>query len=210
MVNVNKKGIMGTGEIIAAVIALLVILALLLYSPKITNLLKLAVGNQPEENENIGNTNLPETIKNTFNLKGEIGLIAIIKSDAILSKNRPTSPDYCFVGASIKNTGDQAWDSGDKVRVVLFCKHLKNQLDNAIIVQNYPALGDYVQLNPGEQKEAIFSRSPDVCIKSLDKYKIVMYANCNGSGNENQPCDNIDANDPPVVMSSSEFQCKVE
>ena len=207
----NKKGTMGTGEIVAAVIALIVILILLFYAPKITNLLKLAIGNQPEQNEKTENINPQETPKNMFNLKGELGLIAIINGITTLSKNSPTSPDYCFVGTSVKNTGEREWIPSDKVRVALFCKHLKNQLNNAVNVQNYPATKDYVQLNPGEQKEVIFAaRYPNNCIKNLDKYKIVLYANCNGNGNENQPCDNIDTNDPPFVMSLEEFQCKVE
>lgn len=209
----NKRSATTIETLLALLFVLVVVVAFISYGPKVWELIKISIGFGKIDTDNIDNQNTitPQIQKQ---IKGELGPVFVIKMEDTLAKQKPTSPDHCLVGTFVKNTDKNAWLDSDKIRITLFCKHIKNQVQN-IFVQNYPALQDYItDLKPGEQKEVLFaSRFPNNCIESFDKYQIILYSNCEGNGNQYEPCDNFkeaDATKRPKILNWVEFNCKID
>lgn len=146
-------------------------------------------------------------------IKGQLQTPLIVKMDNTFFDIRPTSKDYCLVGTVVNNTGTSAWDESDKIRITLFCKNQikEDQINRIMQIQNYPSFGYLKSLGPGEKVAVSFlSKAPNNCLNSFDTYKITLYSNCQGNGNQYQPCDNQDSSsDAPKIINEVMFNCKV-
>lgn len=174
--------------------------------PKILELVKLSPGIDKSESNTLNKE------ESTTNPKKEIsGQLKplIVKMEETAYPIRPTSKDHCLVGTNLKNTGSTSWEESDKIRIVLYCKYQANekQITNILPVQNYPPSGYLTGLKPGEEIAVTFpSRAPNNCLKSLDENKIVLYSNCQGNGNNLQPCDYMEN---AKIISEVKFKCTI-
>lgn len=208
----NNKGMVIGEALLALILVVVVVLAVISYGPKIWDLIKISIGFGKIETYYTQTEQSPTT-QPKKEIKGELGTVLIGKMEDDMLKVKPTSPDHCLVITTVKNTGETTWTEADKIRATLFCKHIKDQIKDIILIQNYPPLQDYItDLKQGEQKEVGFAgRHPNNCIESFDKYQIILYSDCEGKGTEYQPCDNF-GNDPdknPKILSILEFNCKI-
>lgn len=208
----NKKGNITIETLVAILLVVLVVVTIISWGPNIWDLIKTAIGFTKVENSEITNINDIKPTEKIAEVKGEL-ISVVLKTIEAPTEPKPTSTDHCFVGTIVRNTGEAVWTNSDKIRVTLFCKHTKGQIEN-IFIENYPpGAQDYIiDLKPGELKEIGFaSRFPNNCIKSItEKYNIVLHSNCEGKGTHYQPCDNfgVEPSKSPRILDSKEFYCK--
>ena len=206
----NKRGDV-SNYLVALILTLIVVLFAITFVPKIRILLKTGTSyadeldtNDPNDQESKGAEKL---------IKGEIKWEPqfIIKMEDPIAIQKPTSPDYCLVGAYIRNTGETSWTYSDKVKVGLFCKYEKNQLKKDLpFVQTYPAQGYITNLEPGQEREVLFTKTfPNNCLESDETYSMVLYSNCDGEGSIYQPCDNTESDNPVKIIDDVQFNCQI-
>lgn len=208
----NKKGITITESLLALILVVLVVLVFIPHGSKIWSLIKISMGlSEPEVNNiNDEKTSMPSEKE----IKGEFGDIFAIKMEdpRFDIDRKPTSPDHCLVLTTLKNTGNEAWSDSDKIKVTLFCKHLKNQIKEITEIANYPASGYIKSLKPNEEIEIYFAnRLANNCLESNEKYRIILYSNCDGVGTSYKPCDNFakDTTKSPKIITTAEFECPI-
>ena len=201
----NKKAI--TDTLLGIAIAVIALTFILLYfGPRILNLIKSAPGINDAEANTVSKDG-SKLIQPQKEISGQLKPLIVKMEDTAFSI-RPTSKDHCLVGVNIKNTGSTSWEDSDKLRASLYCRFQtnKNQITSILPVQNYPPSGYMSGVKPGDVIGATFGRVPNNCLKSLDEYKIVLYSNCQGYGNNVQPCDNIDN---AKIISEVTFKCTI-
>ena len=154
------------------IVALVIVVIIILFSAPLVSKLEAAIkGFSPlvdagQDNKNSGSNRL----------SGKLSIKIIKFEDS--SDLKPTSKDFCLVRGLIKNDGLKTWTKEDKIQAKLFCKSDKNQLKDVTSIDTYPALDNYISdLQPGQQREFIFPRSPDTCAKSADTYSVILYSN---------------------------------
>ena len=201
----NKKSATTIEMTISLLIVVVVVLAIISYGPKIWDLIKISVGLGKIDESNL---NKQDVVTSTNKeIKAKLGAPFISKMEDTFDL-KPTSPDHCLVTAAVTNTGEATWTESDKIKTTLFCKYRQNQAKTT--VQNYPTEGYIKDLKPSQNIAVTFNdQFPDNCLKSFEKYQIILYSNCNGIGTSEQPCDNFGQDNSPKIIDMVEFVCKI-
>ena len=196
---------MAIGEaLLALILVVVVVLALLSYGP-LWDLFKISIGFGKIDTNNLNNEKTTTT-QAQKEIKAKLGAPFISRMEDQFNP-KPTSPDYCLVTTSVTNTGETTWTDSDKIKIALFCKYSKS-LDKTA-VQNYPVDGYIKDLKPKQNAAITFNdQFPDNCLKSFEKYQIILYSNCEGIGASDKPCDNFGQANSPKIIDIVEFSCK--
>lgn len=201
----SKKRATAIEMTIALLLTVVVIIGFISYGAKIWELIKISIGFGKIDESNLNKQDVV-TLTNK-EIKAKLGAPFISKMEDAFDL-KPTSPDHCLVTTTLTNTGEATWTEPDKIKITLFCKYRQNQAKT--FVQNYPTEGYIKDIKPSQNIVATFNdQFPDNCLKSLEKYQIILYSNCNGIGTSEQPCDNFGQASSPKIIDMIEFVCKI-
>jgi hypothetical protein len=207
----NKKS-MQWGQIIGGLLVILVIVVSISQVPKLIDLIKTSVGLGELDTNNINDEVTNEDLVRN-DLQGKI-IISLAKMEGGPAGRRPATPNHCAVGAVVTNTGEDEWTAEDKIKASLFCNDINPQVGLMKVkkVLTLQSLSLHIEgLTPAENRNIIFQQFPNDCIESAEKYRIELSSNCEGEGNNFEPCDNIgNSANPPSIFAVAEFNCLVD